>query len=590
MATAKRLYLYGVSAAGLMMGVVGATLLFRTLVNNLHIGVQYKTGQVSSSLDHDMLSLGLGLIVAGAIVWLFHWAIVERMVHGPDEAAAAERRSIVRSVYFAAVLGTSLPIAAIEWIALVARIIADRLEAPGTLSSMVLAGIEDDATLLSVAVAATLVFVYHAWVRDRDLRQTDLIAGAAAWVSRFYLYGAVFVGLVSALGEISAIVRTLAQQAASVATIDGIDIGSLSGLGVSVNSLGQLAHVPEGADWVRPVTTSIVGIVVWGAIWLGHWMYSLRLRRAQTPQGEAERISKVRVTFFAAVVYWGVLTVVNGASDGLGQLFAALTDVKNQAPTWYLVFVPPVLAIPAGVAWWWHRMVAIEEEPAGPAGVSAARLLLYVTALVGIATLAGGGVQAIQAVVVQVFSPLGASNPELWKLPVSLGIAALVVGGFIWVWAWFLAEARLRLDRTDATTYSRSYYMYVVLGASVVAGATALAFFVYRYFHQVIGPNDPALASNVAWILATLVVAGAILVYHSWIYRRDAGTPEGQPLAMPLSNPPVLAAPAPRARSRAAAAPPPPAAPAPAAAPALPAPPAAPAEAPKRTRTRKPQQ
>ena len=66
MATAKRLYLYGVSAAGLLMGVVGSTLLFRTLVNNLHIGVQYKTGKASSAFDHDAISLGLGLIVSWA--------------------------------------------------------------------------------------------------------------------------------------------------------------------------------------------------------------------------------------------------------------------------------------------------------------------------------------------------------------------------------------------------------------------------------------------------------------------------------------------------------------------------------------------
>jgi hypothetical protein len=573
MATAKRLYLYGVSGASLMMGVLGATLLFRTLVNNFHVGPQYKTGSASSALDHDLLSLGLGLIVAGAIVWLFHWAIVERMVHGPDEAAAAERRSIVRSVYFAAVLGTSLPIAAAMWIQLVARVIADRLEAPATLTSTVLGMVLDDATLLSVALAATLVFVYHAWIRDRDLRQTDLIAGAAAWVSRFYLYGAVFVGLVSALGQVSAIGRTLAQQAASVPTIGGIDVSSLGNLGGLDNTLGQLAQTPEGADWVRPVVTSIVGIVVWGGIWLGHWMYSLRLRRAGTQQGEAERISKVRVTFFAAVVYWGVLTVVSGAADGLGHLFASLTDVKNTAPTWYLVFVPPVLAIPAGVAWWWHRMVAIEEEPAGPAGVSATRLLLYVTALVGIAALAGGAVQAIESVIVQVFSPLGAANPELWKLPVSLGIAALVVGGAIWAWAWFLAEARLRLDKTDAVTYSRSYYLYVVLGASVVAGASGLSIFVYQYFHQIIGPDNPSLVAEVAGSIAVLVVAGALLVYHAWIYRRDANTPEGQTLAMPLGNPPAPASPM---------APPPPLPP-----PPPPPPPVAeaalPAEAPKRT-------
>ena len=88
---------------------------------------------------------------------------------------------------------------AAEWIQLVARIVADRLDAPGKSTSLT-AG-QDDATLLSVALVATGVFAYHAWIRNRDIRQTDLIAGSAAWISRFYLYGVAFVALVSAAGR-----------------------------------------------------------------------------------------------------------------------------------------------------------------------------------------------------------------------------------------------------------------------------------------------------------------------------------------------------------------------------------------------------
>jgi hypothetical protein len=553
MATAKRLYLYGVSAAGLLMSVAGSTLLFRTLVNNFHIGPQYATGKASSGFDHDALSLGLGLLVAGALVWLFHWAVVERMVKGPSDGAAAERRSIVRSVYFALVLGISIPVAASQWIELVARIIADRLEAPAAASTAIIASLEDDATLLSLALAATGVFAYHAWIRDRDLRQTDLIAGAAAWVSRFYLYGVVFVALVSALGEISAIAQTIARQAASITPAGGLDLGALTG-----EALTKSARPPEGAAWVRPVVTSLVGVLVWGGIWLGHWMYSLRLRRAQNPQGEAERVSKVRLAFFAVVVLWGASTVVSGVSEGTGNLIARLLDTKSSIPTWYLVFVPPVLAIPAAVAWWWHRQVSIGEEPTGPAGISATRILLYVTALVGLAALAGGALQAIRAVLIQMFSPAATKLPDLWKEPVSLGVAAFVIGGALWVVAWMFAERRLPPDRSEAVTASRSYYMYLALGGSVVVGATALAIFVYRYFNQIIGPNNPALAEAVAGSIAALVVAGAILGYHAWVYRRDANTPEGQELLLPTTGPgwTPAAPPARRTRSRAQAEPP----------------------------------
>ena len=562
MATAKRLYLYGVSAASLVIGLLGATILFQVLVNNLHVGHQYAKAAQSTDIDRLFFSMGLGLLVAGLIVWVFHWAIVERMVSGPSEEAAGERRSIVRSLYFVWALGASLPIALWAWTSLVTKIVSDRLQAPavpgeaaGDQAAMVAALLAQanpfagDSGTLAIGVAATAMFAYHVWIRDRDLRETDLISGAAAWLSRFYLYGAALVGLVVALMAVSSIVEMFAVQWAAVKAVAGMDA---TDFGRHAALAG--AKVPKGADWVRPLTEATVSALAFGAVWFGHWMYSLRLRDAKTPQGEAERISKVRLAFLAVVVLWGIRLVIENVGFGVGQVVASFTDVKNTEPTWYLVLVLPIMAIPAGAAWWWHRKVALDEEPTGPVGLSATRIVLYVTALAGLAAASQGAFKVIDSAIVQIFSKVPA---DLWKLPVALGIGAIVVGGAVWYYMWREAEARMAANRaTDVTAGSRMYYLYAILGGSAVAFTVGLAVFVWQYTQAITGPKPAPLASIAGIAIGLLIVAGALLLYHNWIYRRDTATPEGQALALPMRNPAApVATSAAGGRSRASARP-----------------------------------
>ncbi len=543
MATAKHLYLYGVSAASLVIGLLGATILFQVLVNNLHVGNQFPTAAQSTDIDRLFFSIGFGLLVAGLIVWVFHWAIVERMVRGSSDEAAGERRSIVRSLYFVWALGASLPIALWAWTTLIAKIVADRAQAPavpgegaGDQAAMVAALLAQvnpfagDSGTLAIGVAATAMFVYHVWIRDRDLRETDLISGAAAWLSRFYLYGAALVGLVVALMAVSSIVEIFAVQWAAVQSVAGMDATDFSR-----HAPLAAAKVPTGADWVRPFTEAAVTALAFGAAWYGHWLYSLRLRDAKTPQGEAERISKVRLAFLAVVVLWGVRVVIENVGFGAGQVVASFTDVKNTEPTWYLVLVLPIMAIPAGAAWWWHRKVAMDEEPTGPVGLSATRIVLYVTALAGLAAASQGAFKVIDSAIVQIFSKVPA---DLWKLPVAFGIGAIVVGGAVWYYMWRQAEVRMAANRaTDVTAWSRMYYLYAILGASAVAFTAGLAVFVWQYTEAITGPKPAPVASIAGIAIGLLVVAGALLLYHSWIYRRDAATPEGQALVLPMRNP-----------------------------------------------------
>jgi hypothetical protein len=559
MATAKRLYLYGVSGVGLMLALSGAAVMLRTLFMDVGFGPADHTADTSKAL----FAMGLGLLVAGLIVWLIHWTIVERMVAAPkDDAAIAERRSIVRSVYFAGVLGVTLYIGASQVAAWLGRIVADMFKAKalapdgGSITNMVdtlgqlggggiggatvalgAFGAADDSWALAIVAVAAAAWGYHAWIRDRDFRQTSLISGAAAWVSRTYLYGATLVSLIVALDFIVHIARVIVGQWANVPAVGVLD--KASGMG----------SVPVSADWVRPVIVSVAAVAVWGAVWAGHWLYSVRLRTGSGQQASAERGSKTRLGFMALVIFWAAATVVLFVGQSIGNILGLLVGVKfDPVPVWYVVLVPVIAAVPAAVAGWWHREQALAEDAAGGVpNVSADRVILYTIAVVGIAALTSGAADFLRSLLLQIFTNAG---ENAWKLPISAALGLAIAGAIAWGWAWMMAQARrLAAWQAEATSSSRSYYMYLVLGVAVAAGAMALNVIVEQYGAIILSLKNPALASDVSPSIATAVVAAVVIAYHYWEMGRDKVQPAPKPVA--------AAAPAasarPTATSRAAA-------------------------------------
>jgi len=561
MATAKRLYLYGVSGVGLALGLSGAAVMLRTLLNNIGVGPQGATAAATAAEDKAYFVAALGLMAAGLLVWLIHWSVVERMVEGArDEAAIAERRSIVRAVYFASVMGATLYAAVSEFVPWLARLVCDWLDAkplllvggalenllPVDVTSVVggaasvtpATGGIDDSWSLSIVLVAAAAWAYHAWIRDRDLSQTPLISGAAAWVSRLYLYGAALVSLIIALDYIVHIARVIIGQWAETSQAGALD--QMTGLG----------SVPISEDWVRPVLISLVAIAAWGAVWVGHWLYSERLRTASGQQASAERGSRTRLAFMALLIFWAAATVVSGLGDGLGALLASLLDAGNpNIPTWYLVAFPVVAAVPAAVAAWWYRQQAQAEDGAGGVpNVSADRVILYTVAVVGMLYLTIGAANALMAVLAQIFTEAG---ENAWKAPVTGGLGIAVGGAVAWAWPWMLAQARRLADwQPESVSSSRNYYLYLVLGVAVTAGALAMNTLIQKYGGVVLSLPSDDLADEVIPAIAIGAVAVAVIAYHYWILSINDKPPAPRPVAAPAA--PAAAA---RPTSRAGAKP-----------------------------------
>jgi hypothetical protein len=525
MATARRLYLYGVSAAGLGLLLWGTVTMLHLVFAKAGLGPQNFGGTLSSDGDKEALAQAISVGVIGMVLWISHWTMVERMVHRKDETGAAERASIVRSVYFAALLSTSLTVAVVLAVQLISNSVGNRLESQTASNSgyvySVTTSFADDAWSLALIVVFFVAWAYNAWVRARDFRQGTFIGGAAAWVSRFYLYGAALMGLLTVLGNVTTIIALL---------------GSM----VLLDNTGE-----PSSWWMRPLSGALIGLVFWTGVWLIHWLYSNRLRSGHgeaTEQNVAERTSRVRVAYLLLVVFWGALVVVENFSSSLGNLFEKLLGYDMpSSELGYILVVPALCALPAAGLWFLHRRRAIGESVEGPAGVSARRISSYAVAIIGIYAIGIGAAEALMAAFGQIFAPVNSNSIqdqyapsfEVWKMEIAAGLAVFLVGLIIWVWPWFSAQHR-RSFGGEVGSSSRSYYLYLIAGVSILAAAGSLVFLMYLYLRLGLGLTDPNLASEVSAPLAFLLVAVVLLGYHSLVMRGDGKPPKAPAYAMPV--------------------------------------------------------
>ena len=524
MATAKRLYLYIVSAIGLGLLLVAGSTLIRLLLDRLGLHATSPYGGFYYGTAHpvrEAVAGAIGMIVVGLPLFLLHWSLVERMVRGDSPEAAVERRSVVRSVFFALALGSLL-----VWTA-TATVDFLREGICGPLDAKDLYGIVDIGGSLSVVVVVGGAWLYLAWVRARDLRQGPKLEGPAAWISRLYLYGAAFVGIVTALTASMSLIGT------------GIDsLAGYSGIGYPIFSgyygpYGPNATMPTAAWWVRPVVAAAASGLVWIAVWFGHWRYAGRLNARDDGQGQAERISRVRLAYFVGVVAIGIGALASGLGQSLGAVIGALVGaprISDALPLWRDILQPSAAVVVLALAWWLHRSLGQREQAAIASGSSlrAVRPMDYVTALIGLGVFAFELATLVALLADKAtgapISILGTSGS--WGLEAASAIGFAVVGLPIWLWPWLSAGRRLARDRPAETrSSSRRYYLFAVAGASVVTGAWSMAMVISQLVRVALSLDSPNLGWNVSLPLGFLLVAAPMLGYHLLVLRREM-TPE----------------------------------------------------------------
>ena len=187
MLTLKRTYLYAVLGIALAVMLIGLTDIARVALERV-ADIFRSRSYVSDDMRTE-LSWALALVIVATPVFLVHLGLVRRTLHGPAAAVADERACASRATYFFIVLIATGAIAGMRLVDLLETLI-------GT------AAFGQRAWEVGAAAAGSIVvgsaWLGHAWARRHDLRVAPRHT-AGDWLTRGYLYGALFV--TALLGE-----------------------------------------------------------------------------------------------------------------------------------------------------------------------------------------------------------------------------------------------------------------------------------------------------------------------------------------------------------------------------------------------------
>ncbi len=536
MPTARRLYLYGVSAAALALLIGGADNLLRVLLVKLGVGTGSTVlAGVAGDPDRESVSLGLALVAVGLPLWLIHWALVERGARRAGEAGASERRSIVRAAFFAVAPFSLLLTAAWSTVSVLDWTLRDALVPTPAISIIDGYGYRPDLSgPLAWAILGWAFWAYHAFVRSLDVRSGALQRWSAS-LARLYLYGAAFTAAVIALQAASSAMHAVWLQTGYSSSL--VDVPLSYGYADPSRAATQL------------LVSSLVTTGVWAAVWAAHlWYASARFVAAEPetapaatspervtasgmPEPRPEGLSRLRFVYFTAFALVGAIAVaaaiVGAAQILLGSAFGG--GGLGGSGRFQAFMDAIVIGVPYAVAWWLHLRRARHEWAAvPPASPNPSRAAAYLVALVGVAFVGYGIGNAVyltleRAIGAATVAGLAESG---WKYQMAVATAQGVAGLAIWLWPWLSARRRLAERRDEAVSTARRWYLWLVSGASLLAAVIGAAALIYQVARVALGVASFGFGTPVSAPLAAVIVGGALFAAHGLALRRDLAAGE----------------------------------------------------------------
>jgi hypothetical protein len=495
MLTVKRLYLYGVLLASLVLLTWGLTDLLRFGLAELARSAG--TAPIyGGSFAREELSRALALGIVAGLIYAVHLVLLQRGLHGPAHEVADERASTARATYFLLVLigsGAVLVWSLVDFVA-------------GLLVVVVFGGRGVDLIgPAGAAVVAGAIWLLHLRARGGDLRSAPART-AGDWSTRAYLYGALFATVVMA----------------------AFASGDL--LTVVARGVLDLRPAWESARWWEEAVSGAVaglgvGVVGWGV----HWSLAARLGRAPDPMGSAHRTALTRRGYLFATELVAAAVVLVFASMSLGNVFAELLGVWRSSEGARLIEDiggPLLMSVPFAFVGWWHVRQASAEAvtlDGARAERAARRTGRQVLATVGLAGLAVGLTWQLHLVL----QALGAADRAVLFASPGMGaadtnaLALALVGLLLWTPAWARSQrdrARHALEAAVAT--SRRAYLMLASGVAVVAAMGSLAYLVWQATRMLL---DSGTVDDLSLAVAVFGVSTVVLAYHAWQLRADLG-------------------------------------------------------------------
>lgn len=488
MATVRRLYLYLVALASILISMAGLWRLAQ--------------GLLAGRLERELVAFNVALLVISLPVYAFHWLLAERAIgSGKDDRHVAARK-----FYLYAALLVALAIGGYSLFELLERLLLAALGATVW---------PERATLgepLAAIIITSLFWLYHRYLVARDRAAAGIETDPGAVWGRLYLY------IVSAAGL-------------------AIFFFGLTDLLIGL--LHQAIPVPAESRQYLDLLLATDGtrLLVGSVAWIGHWLVAQRrfLLNAQ------ERRSTVRKSYlYLAVLVSAVLALTSVTlliRDALNLLLGA--SGPGASVLLDRVAGPVSLAFVGTIFWLYHWRVLqwdMSQTREAPRQASIRRLYFYLVSGAGLALvawglahllgalIAAGAYQAQQVVGRQLIYQFGA---DWLREQVSLNVALLVVGVPVWVRHWRImdaqaAEAESQAGAEERGALLRRIYLYLVLFASAVVLLIQPARFLFELLNVLLGAPMPRdFWDQIGGEVSNSAVAGIMWLYHWFILRRD---------------------------------------------------------------------
>ncbi|MEF3275019.1 MAG: DUF5671 domain-containing protein [Chloroflexus sp.] len=259
------------------------------------------------------------------------------------------------------------------------------------------------------------------------------------------------------------------------------------------------------------IAFQLATLVVCLPLWLGHWLWGEWLARRDPD----ERASAIRKLYLYANLAAFLFPLISSISD-LIRLAVSFIVGRGpndpQAQLWYGVIVSVTL----GSLFAYHGIVAREDARTAPligAGALVRRIYLLFVAGIGLLLWANGASELLWLVL---------SRPEIGnsRLAFSDAVTNLITGLVVWIGHWWRAQQLFATaDEDERASVLRKVYLYLVIvvaALTVVSNATLVLVGLIRSILRL-----PAYGS-LSDVIAPLVIAGVIALYHARVLNTDA--------------------------------------------------------------------
>lgn len=315
-ATLRRLYVFGFSAAGLFLTTLGGIQLLRWFMFQLGGGPAIGRPGVAP-LAREVARLSVGLLL-----WVPFWVRAQRLFTGPS---AEERASVLRKLYLYLTVFIAALIAVTNVTIILAGFFRRLLDLPVQ---------GDIRELLPTAIGTSVLWAYHTSVLQTDAD----VAGEAprqADVRRLYHYLIAAIGLAAFLvglsGDVSVLIRSLAPR---------VDFDPA---------------LREQLAWFTAAL--IVGLPVWSVPWRRVQIKAV----APGSAGVGERRSLVRTIYLYFYLFVATMTVL---ASMVYIVFRLLNVVLGEAGTENLftdLAQPIAFSLIAAGVWLYHGFVLRQD-------------------------------------------------------------------------------------------------------------------------------------------------------------------------------------------------------------------------------------